>query len=115
MVDRFDRQTALADDAATAEHLERANEEISRLRARVSTLERALESETRTRLDAGAMLASERMRTKQLQDAMEQYAPKPASSDRHIGELETAWAQIHHLQAALARSSQRWWHRGGLS
>ena len=97
-MDRFDRQPLPDVYAVPEERLARADDEIARLRARISTLEQTLETETRIRLETGTLLASEQIRTRKLEKqlaARQQEASRPA--------------------AAPAGSTRRWWRRPDLS
>jgi len=114
-VDRFQSAPVLPADADPADRLVRANEEIARLHARISALEQTVETETRLRLETGAMLAAERMRTRQLDDEPDRVGGSGVENGRAAAELEAAWSQIHQLRAALDRRSSRWWRRGRFS
>lgn len=85
------------------------------MQARISALEQSLEAETRLRLETGARLASEHMRAREPRGEPAQAGTGPDTNDRARAELETAWAQIHQLRAALERKSRRWWRRGRFS
>lgn len=113
---RFERQgtgsssaTVVVDGTSEAElrqRLAQASDALDRYRARVAILEAGLAEERSARLEAGAMLASERLRAREAEEG-----GSSVSNERLSRELERAWRQIHALQDALTRESGGWWRR----
>jgi chromosome segregation ATPase len=96
------------------DRLERQVSELTELRARVKTLQSALEAERKARSEMAARLASERDRVRKLQHELEslsaeeddvrvlreELARERQSAVSLGAQLEQAWTQLNELKAA---------------